>query len=80
MSIILNLGISNSWTWIDWEHLIFPAVMRIDYVRLYQKEGEEMVTCDPPGFETTQYIREHKKAYTNVNLTVRSPRMTDKTS
>jgi beta-glucanase (GH16 family) len=70
MSLILNLGISNSWTWIDWDHLKFPAVMRVDYVRLYQKEGEEMVTCDPPGFETTQYIKEHKLAYTNPNLTV----------
>lgn len=70
MSLILNLGISNSWTWIDWEHLIFPAVMRVDYVRWYQKEGEEMVTCDPPGFETTQYIKNHKNAYTNPNFTV----------
>ncbi|KAI8941820.1 hypothetical protein NX059_003020 [Plenodomus lindquistii] len=69
MSMVLNLGISESWTWIDWEHLIFPAVMRIDYVRLYQKEGEEMVTCDPPGFETTEYIRKHEKAYTNMNFT-----------
>jgi len=70
MSMILNLGISEAWTWIDWEHLSFPAVMRVDYVRLYQKEGEEMVTCDPPGFETTEYIKKHKKAYTNMNLTV----------
>lgn len=69
MSLILNLGISESWTWIDWEHMVFPAVMRVDYVRLYQKEGEEMVTCDPPGFETTAYIKKHKRAYTNMNLT-----------
>lgn len=70
MSLILNLGISNSWTWIDWEHLTFPTVMRIDYVRWYQKKGESMVTCDPPGFETTKYIKDHIKAYTNYNLTV----------
>ncbi|KAL6704262.1 beta-glucan synthesis-associated protein [Coniothyrium glycines] len=69
MSLILNLGISNSWTWIDWDHMVFPAVMRVDYVRWYQKEGEEMVTCDPPGFETTDYIKKHKVAYTNPNLT-----------
>lgn len=73
MSLILNLGISNSWTWIDWEHLTFPAVMRVDYVRWYQKKGETMVTCDPPGFETTQYIKEHINAYTNPNFTVSSP-------
>ncbi|KAJ4351057.1 beta-glucan synthesis-associated protein [Ascochyta clinopodiicola] len=70
MSLILNLGISDSWTWIDWEHMKFPAVMRVDYVRWYQKKGEEkLVTCDPPGFETTKYIKEHMNAYTNPNLT-----------
>lgn len=72
MSLILNLGISNAWTWIDWEHMKFPAVMRVDYVRWYQKKGEEnLVTCDPPGFETTQYIKDHMNAYTNPNFTVR---------
>lgn len=69
MSLILNLGISNSWTWIDWERLVFPAVMRVDYVRWYQKAGETMVTCDPPGFETTKYIKDHINAYTNPNFT-----------
>jgi beta-glucanase (GH16 family) len=72
MSLILNLGISNSWTWIDWENMKFPAVMRVDYVRWYQKKGETMVTCDPPGFETTAYIKEHINAYTNPNFTVSS--------
>jgi beta-glucanase (GH16 family) len=72
MSLILNLGVSNSWTWIDWEHMKFPAVMRIDYVRWYQKKGETMVTCDPPGFETTKYIKDHINAYTNPNFTVSS--------
>jgi len=70
MSLILNLGISNSWTWIDWKNLVFPTTIRFDYVRWYQKNGEEMVTCDPPGFETTDYIRKHPKAYSNPNYTV----------
>ena len=70
MSLVLNLGISNSWTWINWEELVFPTVLQVDYVRWYQKKGEEMVTCDPPGFETTQYISEHIRAYTNPNFTV----------
>jgi beta-glucanase (GH16 family) len=70
MSLILNLGISNSWTFIDWPNLKFPTVMRVDYVRWYQKKGEEMVTCDPPGFETTKYIKDHINAYTNPNFTV----------
>ncbi|RAR06573.1 glycoside hydrolase family 16 protein [Stemphylium lycopersici] len=70
MSIILNLGISSSWTFIDWKDLVFPATLRVDYVRWYQKEGEEMVTCDPPGFETTEYIERHPKAYQNPNYTL----------
>jgi beta-glucanase (GH16 family) len=70
MSVILNLGISNSWTWIDFDNLKFPTVMRVDYLRWYQKKGETMVTCDPPGFETTKYIKKHINAYTNPNLTV----------
>ncbi|KAI2481545.1 beta-glucan synthesis-associated protein KRE6 [Pyrenophora tritici-repentis] len=69
MSLILNLGISNSWTWIDWKDLVFPTTIRFDYVRWYQKKGEEMVTCDPPGFETTEYINKHPKAYNNPNYT-----------
>ncbi|MCJ1365413.1 hypothetical protein MMC16_004534 [Acarospora aff. strigata] len=74
MSIILNLGISNSWTQIDWANLKFPTTMRVDYVRWYQKPGEQSVTCDPEGYETTEYIRNHPRAYQNYNLTVGIPR------
>lgn len=70
MSLVLNLGFSNSWTAIELGRLVFPTVLRVDYVRWYQKKGEESVTCDPPGFETTQYIKEHMDAYTNPNFTV----------
>lgn len=69
MSIILNLGFSEGWTWIDWSKLTFPTVMRVDYVRWYQREGQEMVTCDPPGYETTEYIARHPEAYQNANKT-----------
>lgn len=33
MSLVLNLGMSNSCTWINWEELVFPTVLRVDYVR-----------------------------------------------
>ncbi|WPG97653.1 Hypothetical protein R9X50_00043300 [Acrodontium crateriforme] len=69
MSMIINLGISHNWVDIEWQDLVFPATMRVDYVRWYQKEGEEMVTCDPPGYETTEYIRNHPAAYNNPNYT-----------
>lgn len=70
MSMIMNLGISNNWVDINWAALKFPTIMRIDYVRWYQPEGDESVTCDPPGYETTQYIADHPEAYNNPNYTV----------
>ncbi|KAF2456245.1 beta-glucan synthesis-associated [Lineolata rhizophorae] len=69
MALVLNLGISNNWAMIDWPNLVFPTVMRVDYVRWYQKKGNTSVTCDPPGYETTQYIEDHLAAYTNPNFT-----------
>ena len=43
-------------------------MFRIDHVRWYQKKGQELVICGPPGFETTQYIRNHIVTYTIPNL------------
>ncbi|KAF2760672.1 beta-glucan synthesis-associated [Pseudovirgaria hyperparasitica] len=70
MSLVLNFGMSTNWAFIDWEHLVFPAVMRVDYVRWYQPKGSQSVTCDPPGFETTEYIANHPEAYNNINKTL----------
>jgi hypothetical protein len=55
---------------INWAAANFPAIMRVDYVRIYQQEGHESITCDPPGFETTEYIKNHPEAYQNPNYTV----------
>jgi beta-glucan synthesis-associated protein KRE6 len=68
-SIILNLGISPNWQKILPETMIMPAVMLIDYVRVYQREGEENVGCDPKDYPTLDYINRHLDAYTNPNLT-----------
>lgn len=69
MSMILNLGFSHSWVNIDFSKLVFPTVMRVDYVRWYQRDDSYMVTCDPPGYETTDYIANHPIAYNNPNYT-----------
>lgn len=69
MSIIMNLGISNSWAYIDWNALTFPAHMRVDYVRIYQPEDAVLMTCDPESHPTTQYIQDHANLYFNPNLT-----------
>lgn len=71
MSIIANFGMSNSFAPINLGDIQkdLPAVMRIDYIRIYQDVGEEMVTCDPPGYPTTDYIDKHPEPYANPNLT-----------
>ncbi|CAN3373420.1 hypothetical protein DIURU_000351 [Diutina rugosa] len=69
MSIIMNMGISNNWAYIDWNALKFPVTFRIDSVRVYQPKDQINVGCDPPGYPTQEYINKHKDIYYNVNLT-----------
>ncbi|GAC98949.1 glycoside hydrolase [Pseudozyma hubeiensis SY62] len=70
MYILLNLGISSSFTTVDWKHLNWPAQMLVDYVRVWQVEGEENVGCDPESAPTAAYIEAHKEAYFNANKTL----------
>ena len=70
MAMVLNMGLASSWAAQGIAGLKFPTTMHIDYVRIYQKEGQESLTCDPEGWETTKYIVEHETAYRNYNLTV----------
>ncbi|EGW31666.1 uncharacterized protein SPAPADRAFT_62281 [Spathaspora passalidarum NRRL Y-27907] len=70
MSLIMNLGISNNWAYIDWNSLNFPVTMSIDYVRVYQPKDQINVGCDPDDFPTYDYIQEHLNIYENVNLTM----------
>lgn len=72
MSVIMNFGMSTGFSAINYTGITttLPALMRFDYVRIYQPEGSTSVTCDPPGYETTAYIRNHMEAYTNPNKTL----------
>ncbi|KAL2872692.1 SKN1/KRE6 family beta-glucan synthesis-associated protein [Aspergillus lucknowensis] len=70
LAIVMNLGMAWSFAPIDKgveKHM--PAYMRFDYIRIYQDPDEVSVTCDPPGYETTEYIAKHPVAYQNVNKT-----------
>ncbi|KAJ4365422.1 beta-glucan synthesis-associated protein [Ascochyta clinopodiicola] len=71
LAIIANFGMSNSFAAIDFKQIdaMMPATMRIDYIRIYQPEGSESITCDPEGYPTTQYIKNHPDAYQNPNHT-----------
>ncbi|ODQ77763.1 glycoside hydrolase family 16 protein [Babjeviella inositovora NRRL Y-12698] len=69
MSLVVNLGLSNSWAYIDWGLLKFPMVMEIDYVRVYQPANATNIGCDPVGYPTSNYIQQHLNAYSDYNLT-----------
>ncbi|KAI0316822.1 glycoside hydrolase family 16 protein [Amylostereum chailletii] len=70
MYLILNFGMAPSFQQQDFQHLVFPSSMYIDYVRVYQRSDvKNGVTCDPPNYPTSEYIQNHINAYTNANLT-----------
>jgi beta-glucanase (GH16 family) len=71
MYIIFNLGISKNFASPDWTALeeYWPAVMKVDYVRVYQRSDSINVGCDPPDYPTADFINRHKEAYTNQNMT-----------
>jgi hypothetical protein len=53
---------------VDFAHLQFPAIMLIDWIRVYQPSGKKNIGCDPEGFPTTAYINKFPEAYANPNL------------
>lgn len=71
MALVLNFGMGLSFAEVFLANLaeLMPATMKFDYVRIYQEEGSESITCDPPGYPTTDYIANHAVAYQNENMT-----------
>ncbi len=47
---------STNFGTVDLEHLTFPAVMLVDYIRVYQDPKNINVGCEPPDFPTQDYI------------------------
>lgn len=45
--------------------MVFPAEYLVDYVRVYQRQGQSNVGCDPPDYPTAKYISDHMNAYTS---------------
>lgn len=56
--IIVNLGMSNNFVTVDLANLQFPAVMRVDFIRVYQRSDSKNIGCDPPDFPTEAYIQQ----------------------
>ncbi|KAI9368592.1 beta-glucan synthesis-associated protein-domain-containing protein [Aspergillus egyptiacus] len=70
LAMVMNLGMAWNFAGIDDDITSYmPAYLRFDYIRIYQDPDEISVTCDPPGFETTEYIANHPVAYQNLNKT-----------
>lgn len=54
----MNLAMSNNFAQVDFADLVFPAVMRVDWIRVYQPKNAINVGCDPTDFPTAAYINE----------------------
>jgi beta-glucanase (GH16 family) len=46
-SIVFALALSQALANVDTTALTFPAEFKIDYVRVYQRQGAQNVGCDP---------------------------------
>ncbi|KAK0202585.1 glycoside hydrolase family 16 protein [Desarmillaria ectypa] len=67
--IMANLGMSTNFNNVDLDHLTFPAIMSIDWIRVYQDPNNINIGCDPDDFPTAAYINTYSEAYNNPNLT-----------
>lgn len=56
--MVLNFGMSPGFQAADYAHLEFPSEMHFEYVRIYQREGEENFGCNPKSHPTRDYIEE----------------------
>ncbi|KAG2005856.1 beta-glucan synthesis-associated protein KRE6 [Coprinopsis cinerea AmutBmut pab1-1] len=68
MYIIANLGFSYNFGPIDFDNLVFPTTMSVDWIRVYQPEDEVNIGCDPVDFPTSNYINRYPHLYTNPNI------------
>lgn len=48
--------------------MVFPTEMLVDSVRVYQRDGETNVGCNPPDYPTQDYINNHTIRYSSVFL------------
>lgn len=63
MYIILNVAMADtSWSRVS-DALQYPAVMLVDYVRVWQRAAAINVGCNPPSYPTQQEIACKKEEY-----------------
>jgi beta-glucan synthesis-associated protein KRE6 len=49
---------STNFGTVDLDHLVFPTTMKVDYIRVYQPQGNTNIGCDPSDFPTAAYINQ----------------------
>ena len=54
--MLVHLRISSNSRAVDFEHLTFPTVVFVDYVRVYQRPEDVSAGCDPDSFPTQTCI------------------------
>lgn len=69
MYIVVNLGVASSFSYVSWDSLTFPAIMLVDYIRVWQDEDKINLGCNPEKFPTSEYIARNPEIYSNQNLT-----------
>lgn len=50
---------SENFATVDLADLVFPNVLRVDYIRVYQRADSKNIGCDPPDFPTQAYINQY---------------------
>jgi hypothetical protein len=53
---------SRNFGHVDLEHLVFPSIMRVDWIRVYQPKNAINIGCDPKNFPTATYINQYATA------------------
>jgi len=53
----------ENWQTINFNSMVFPAIMQVDYVRVYQRDGEKNIGCDPKAYPTADYINRNLVNY-----------------
>ena len=55
----MNLGISEAFGQVEYDKLMFPSTMRVDWIRVYQDPKAINIGCDPSAFPTASYISQY---------------------
>lgn len=66
----MRVGVAENWQNITLSTMIFPAEMKFDYVRVYQRKGQTNVGCDPSNYPTADYIANHPVAYSSAYIAI----------